>query len=238
MIPGFYNHNYLILQTPDYVALQVEMIHDTRIIPLKGRSDQQPRIRQWLGDSVGYWEGDTLVVESTSFTEKAEQRTAIGPFFLTFSSGEHSHLVERFTRIDADTIDYRFTVTDPTMDTKPWTASSFSGITVRPFPDVENGRSLISREGFVGDPVWSPSGNEIFYRNGSRMMSVQVRTEPTFSYGAPESLFQGPYMCCTGVPYDVAADGRFLMLKYAEAVAPVIFVQNWTEELKRLVPTE
>lgn len=123
MIPGFYNHNYLILQTPDYVVLQVEMIHDTRIIPLKARSAPQPGIHQWLGDSRGHWEGNTLVVETTNFAEKAEQRTALGRFFLTFSGGKHSRLVERLTRIDADTIDYRFTVTDPTLDTKPWTAS-------------------------------------------------------------------------------------------------------------------
>ena len=89
MIPGFYNHNYLILQTPDYVALQVEMIHDTRIIPLKGRSDRQPRIRQWLGDSVGYWEGDTLVVETTNFAEKAEQRIGVGPTFLLIGAGQN-----------------------------------------------------------------------------------------------------------------------------------------------------
>ena len=123
MIPGFYNHNYLILQTPDYVVLQVEMIHDARIIPVDGRPHLQPGIRQWLGDSRGYWEGDTLVVETTNFAEKAEERTAIGRFFLSFSGGEHSRLVERFSRIDADTIDYRFTVTDPTVDTRPWTAS-------------------------------------------------------------------------------------------------------------------
>ena len=123
MIPGFYNHNYLILQTPDYVVLQVEMIHDARIIPLDGRPGLRPNLRQWLGDSRGYWEGDVLVVETTNFADKAEQRTAIGPFFLTFSGGEHSRLVERFIRVDADTIDYRFTVTDPTLDTRPWTAS-------------------------------------------------------------------------------------------------------------------
>ena len=123
MIPGFYNHNYLILQTPDYVALQIEMIHDTRVIPLDGRPHLQPDVRQWLGDSRGYWEGETLVVETTNFSDKAEQRSAIGPYFLTFSAGNHLRLVERFTRIDADTMDYRFTVVDPTVDTRPWTAS-------------------------------------------------------------------------------------------------------------------
>ena len=122
MIPGFYNHNYLILQTPDAVAIQVEMIHDTRIIPIDGRA--APRgIGQWLGESRGAWDGDTLVVETTNFAGKAEQRVNLGGFFLTFSGGEHARLVERFTRLDDSTLDYRFTVIDPTVDTREWTAS-------------------------------------------------------------------------------------------------------------------
>ena len=140
MIPGFYNHNYLILQTPDYVVVQIEMIHDARIIPLDGRSHVATEIRQWLGDPRGHWEGDTLVVETTNFTRKAEQRAGLcgdvgcgalqagapdplNIYFPAFSTGENLHLVERFTRTDSDTIDYRFTVTDPTVDTRPWTAS-------------------------------------------------------------------------------------------------------------------
>ena len=114
----------------------------------------------------------------------------------------------------------------------------FSGIVVRPFPDVENGKALISRAEFVSDPLWSPDSREIFYLSDSRMMSVQVRTEPTFSHGAPEPLFRGVYQCCVGTSYDVSADGRFLMLKYTEEFASATFVQNWTEELTRLVPTE
>ena len=124
MIPGFYNHNYLIVQTPDYVVVQIEMVHDARIIPLDGRSHLQSGIRQWLGDPRGHWEGETLVVESTNFTHKAEQRpNFFGVYFPVFSTGENLHLVERFTRIDADAIDYRFTVTDPTVDARPWTAA-------------------------------------------------------------------------------------------------------------------
>jgi len=124
MIPGFYNHNYLILQTPNYVVLQIEMVHDARIIPLDGRSHVQSRIRQWLGDPRGHWEGETLVVETTNFTHKAEQRpNHLGIYFPVLSTGEHLHFVERFTRVDADTIDYQFTVTDPTVDIRPWTAS-------------------------------------------------------------------------------------------------------------------
>ena len=122
MMPGFYNHNYNILQTPDYVVIQVEMIHDTRIIPLDGRSHISPTIRQWLGNSRGHWEGDTLVVETTNFTEKArEQRVEMAN--VVFGISEHMRLVERFTRVDTDTIDYQFTVVDPTTYTKPWTAA-------------------------------------------------------------------------------------------------------------------
>ena len=72
MLPGFYNHNYHIMQTENYVALVVEMIHDARIVPLDGRDHAPSGIRQWLGDSRGHWEGDTLVVETTNFTEKLE----------------------------------------------------------------------------------------------------------------------------------------------------------------------
>src|SRR5262249_62310478 len=74
MMPGFYNHNYHILQTPGYVVVLVEMIHDARIIPLDGRPHVGQPIRQWLGDSRGRWEGKTLVVETTNFTDKVNDR--------------------------------------------------------------------------------------------------------------------------------------------------------------------
>ena len=122
MMPGFYNHNYNILQTADYVAVYVEMIHDARIIPLDGHAHISPAIHQWLGDSRGHWEGETLVVETTNLSEKAhEQRVEM--LNVVFGVSEHMVLVERFTRVDADTIDYQFTVTDPTTYTAPWTVS-------------------------------------------------------------------------------------------------------------------
>ena len=118
MTPGFYNHNYQILQTPDHVAIVVEMIHDARIIPLDGREHLSADVRQWLGDSRARWDGDTLVVETTNFTDKILQRTG------TVSGGdEHLHVVERFTRVADDRIDYQVTVTDPTVWTSAWTAS-------------------------------------------------------------------------------------------------------------------
>ena len=118
MMPGFYNHNYHFLQTPDYVVLLVEMIHDARIIPLGGRPHPSPKVRQWLGDSRGHWEGDTLVVETTNFNDKGNDRSST-----VFGTGENLRLVERFTRVSADTIDYRFTVDDPTTYLDSWTAA-------------------------------------------------------------------------------------------------------------------
>ena len=111
MVPGPYNNNYQIVQTRDYLAINVEMIHDTRIIPLDGRAHISPAIRRWMGDSVGHWEGDTLVVDTTNFTDKTHFR----------GSGQNLHVVERFTRTSADTILYRFTIDDPSAFTKPWT---------------------------------------------------------------------------------------------------------------------
>ena len=88
------------------------MIHEARIIPIDGRPPMSTRLRQWLGDSRGRWEGDTLVVETTNFTEKTSFR----------GTTENMKLVERFTRTGPDTIDYRFTVEDPATFTAPWTA--------------------------------------------------------------------------------------------------------------------
>jgi hypothetical protein len=113
MLPGPYNSNLQILQTPDRVVLLTEMIHDARIIPIDGRPHLSGSIRQWLGDARGRWEGDTLVVETKNFSAKANYR----------GSGPNLDLVERFRRIDADTLDYRVTVSDPTTWTKPWTIS-------------------------------------------------------------------------------------------------------------------
>jgi hypothetical protein len=112
MLPGGYNNNYQIIQAPGYVIILVEMIHDARIIPIDGRPHLPSDVRQWLGDSRGHWEGDTLVVETTNFTNKTNFRGA----------SENMRLVERFTRADADTVIYEFTVNDPSSFTKPWTA--------------------------------------------------------------------------------------------------------------------
>lgn len=114
MIPSGYNNNYQILQTPGYVAIRIEMIHDVRIIPLDGRPHLAKNIRQWLGDSRGHWEGNTLVVDTSNFTDKTHFRGA----------DENLHLIERFTRVDPETILYQFQVDDPTAFTKPWTGEA------------------------------------------------------------------------------------------------------------------
>ena len=110
MLPTAYNNNYQILQTPGYVAILTEMIHDVRIIPLDGRPHLPANIRQWMGDSRGRWEGDTLVVDTTNFTDKTNLR----------GSDENLHLVERFTRTDDNTIRYEFTVDDLTAFARVW----------------------------------------------------------------------------------------------------------------------
>ena len=110
-----YNNNYEIVQTPGYVAILQEQIHDTRIIPLDGRPHLSGTVRQWLGEYRGRWEGDTLVVETTNFTDQARGSTFR-------EATKNMVLVERFRRVDAGTIDYQFTVTDPETWARPWTA--------------------------------------------------------------------------------------------------------------------
>ena len=126
MIPNLYNNNYQILQTPDHVAILVEMIHETRIIPLDGGPHVADGIRQWLGNSRGHWEGDTLVVETLGFHDRLDGGDYQPSHILQTGhrgSGATLRLVERFTRVDAETIDYRFTVEDPATYERPYTAA-------------------------------------------------------------------------------------------------------------------
>jgi hypothetical protein len=125
MLPGPYNNSYQIYQTPGYVAIQSEMIHETRIVPLDGRPHLPPSVRKWTGDSRGHWEGDTLVIDTTNFTAKTAFRGA----------DENLHVMERLTRTSADSLLYRFTIDDPTAFTKPW--SGEVPITSTPGPIYE-----------------------------------------------------------------------------------------------------
>jgi hypothetical protein len=112
MLPAGYNSNYQIVQGQGYVMILFEMGHEVRMIPLDGRAAVSPNIRQWMGHSRGRWEGETLVVETTNFNGKNPLR----------GSSENMRVIERFTRVSADTIDYRFTVEDESTWTRPWTA--------------------------------------------------------------------------------------------------------------------
>jgi hypothetical protein len=117
MMPGFYNHNYEIVQAQGYIAIMVEMIHDVRIIPMGGRPHAPAAVKQWLGDSRGRWDGNTLVVETTNL-RNVEGRNAGG-----FGTTERGRVIERFTRLGPDTMDYQVTVDDPGWYTAAWTAS-------------------------------------------------------------------------------------------------------------------
>ena len=120
ILPSAYNNNVQIFQTPDHVVILSEMIHEARVVPLDGRPSLPDGMRQWMGDARGRWDGDTLVVESDNYTDKIGSfSTIVG----SYGSGESLHLVERFTRLDADTLRYEFTVDDPSTFTAAFTAA-------------------------------------------------------------------------------------------------------------------
>ena len=111
--PGGYNQNLQVFQTPDHVVLLTEMVHTVRVVPLDGRPALPEDVRQWSGDSRGRWEGDTLVIETSRFNDQRRWR----------GTTRNMTLVERLTRVDADTLVYEYTVDDPDTWTRPWTAS-------------------------------------------------------------------------------------------------------------------
>jgi hypothetical protein len=113
MTPGAYNNHVQILQTRGYVVLMTEMIHSARVVPLDSRPHLSGTLPQWRGSSRGRWEGRTLVIETRNFRGQTNVR----------GSSANMHLIERFTRVDANTLLYEFTVTDPTTWTRPWTAA-------------------------------------------------------------------------------------------------------------------
>ena len=125
MLPRSYNANYQILQTPGYVVILYEMIHDARIIPLHGAPHVSQNMQLWHGDPRGRWEGDTLVVETTNFNDNLIPKPLdkYNVDLMVLGVGKNGRLIERFRRVDADTIDYQFTVDDPTEYSTPWTAA-------------------------------------------------------------------------------------------------------------------
>ena len=135
--PAIYGNSYQILQTPDYVVMRYEMVHEARVIPLDGRPHASSTIRGYVGDSRGHWEGNSLVVVTTNFNLNLEYRD-----FPVFSRGlkagagpmKNLRMVERFTRIAPDRVEWTTTIDDPTVWTRPWTYS---------FPLSENNRQII-----------------------------------------------------------------------------------------------
>ena len=117
MMGAGYNNYYQIVQSPTYVAINMEMRHDTRVIPIGDRPHLASNVHQWLGDPRGQWEGDTLVVESTNFRGgPGEGRTGLSA---------NGRVTEKFTRLNANTLKYEVTVNDPETYTQPWTATLF-----------------------------------------------------------------------------------------------------------------
>ncbi len=121
MFPFMYNSGIEIMQAPGYVAIRLELIHETRIIPTDGREPLSPEIRHWMGESRGRWEGDTLVVETTNFNGESPM-LIVGPGGTKIPTSEELTTVERFTRVAEDTIDYEIHVEDPEVLTGSWTA--------------------------------------------------------------------------------------------------------------------
>jgi hypothetical protein len=124
MFPAGYNNAYQIVQTPGYVMIHSEMIHEARIIPIDGRPHLPENVRLWNGDPRGRWEGNTLVVDTTNYNDKGWIATQGAAGRIKGVPQTASlHVVERFTPIDAETIDYEATIDDPKMFTRPWTVS-------------------------------------------------------------------------------------------------------------------
>jgi hypothetical protein len=117
MLPYSYNSNYQIIQTTDAIVVHAEMAHDARIVHLDGRPHLPASIRRWMGDSIGHWVGDMLVVDTTNFNDAGGFYGDAGG---NFGWDRNLHLVERFSLFDADTLLYRFEVDDPTAFTQPW----------------------------------------------------------------------------------------------------------------------
>jgi hypothetical protein len=117
MLPYSYNSNYQIVRTADALVVHAEMIHDARVIHLDGRQHLNPAIRRWMGDSIGEWRDDTLVVDTTNFTDAGGFYGDAGG---NFGFDRNLHLIERFSLMDRDTLRYEFEVDDPTAFTRPW----------------------------------------------------------------------------------------------------------------------
>jgi hypothetical protein len=122
MFPFMYNSGIQILQAPGYVVIRLEIVHETRVVPLDGRAALDPNVRQWLGDSRGHWEGDTLVIETTNFNGQSPM-IIVGPGSKPIPTSESLRIVERLTRTGDNTLDYEISVEDPVTITGAWKAA-------------------------------------------------------------------------------------------------------------------
>ena len=124
MLPAGYNNAYRIVQTPDHIAIQHEMIHDVRIIPLSDPPFIDGSIRQWMGDARAHWDGDVLVVETKNFHNRGWiASSSAGARLKGIPTSKALHVVERYERVSADTIIWTVTIDDPNVYTRPWTIS-------------------------------------------------------------------------------------------------------------------
>ena len=123
MFPRSYNNNMQIFQAPGYVVMLLEQVHETRIVPLDDRPPLPRNIGQWNGNSRGHWDGDSLVVVTTNLDHRVSALQPWSAFNSRSGSGEGLTLVERFTRVDAGTLEYEIQVNDPQMYTRPWTVA-------------------------------------------------------------------------------------------------------------------
>ena len=139
MMPSAYNNNYQIVQSAVNVVILNEMVHDGRVIPLDGRPHVPSGIRLWMGDSRGHWDEETLVVDTTNFTGQTPFR----------GSGPNLHLTERFTRMDAETLLYEFTIDDPESFTRPWSAAIPSARTTGPILEYACNEGNYGMEGLL-----------------------------------------------------------------------------------------
>ncbi len=122
MFPFMYNSGVEIMQAPGYVVIRLELVHETRIVPVDGRAPLAPEIVQWLGESRGHFEGDTLVIETRNFNGETPM-LIVGPGGKPIPTSRELRIVERLTRVASDTIDYEIAVEDPTVLSKPWKAA-------------------------------------------------------------------------------------------------------------------
>ena len=179
--PGGYNQNLQVLQTPDHVVLITEMVHTVRVVPLDGRPPLRDDVRQWSGDSRGRWDGDTLVIETTHFNDERRWR----------GTTPSMTLVERLTRVDADTLAYEYTVTDPETWTRPWAASIPMRRSDEPLYEYACHEGNYSMPGILGGHSRGRSRRREPVTDGMRRLRAAPAARPTLQESAASGADPG-----------------------------------------------